>query len=274
MAETDQDSLLGSTIGERLKAAREAKGMSLDDVARHTRIPTRHLEHIERGDWESLPATTYSIGFARSYANTVGLDGPAIGAELREQLGLGSRGTAAPAAYYEPADPSRVPPRSVALIAAALALLLVVGYLIWRSNAVDDSGVDESQIVDAPASTAGPGPAGVPAGAAVPTSGPVVLAATADVWMRISDAEGGAILFERTLKAGESFQVPATARAPQIRTGLPEALRVTVGGAAVPPLGAPATTIANVSLRAADLAARAQPGNATAAPDPVSAPPE
>ena len=269
MAETDQNHLLGSTIGERLKAAREEKGLGLDDVARQTRIPIRHLEHIERGDWESLPASTYSIGFARSYANTVGLDGPAIGAELREQLGVGSRRTASPAAYYEPADPSRVPPRSLALIAAALAVLLVIGYMIWRNNAVDDSGVDESQIVDAPAAPAGPGPLVVPAGAPVPMSGAVVLAATADVWMRISEADGGAVLFERTLKAGESFQVPVTARSPQIRTGLPEALRVTVGGVAVPALGAPATTIANVSLRSADLAARAQP-----AAGPVSPPPE
>lgn len=266
MAETDQNHLLGSTIGERLKAAREEKGLGLDDVARQTRIPIRHLEHIERGDWESLPATTYSIGFARSYANTVGLDGPAIGAELREQLGVGSRKTAAPAAYYEPADPSRVPPRSLALIAAALAALLVIGYMIWRNNAVDDSGVDESQIVDAPVAPAGPGPLAGTAAAPVPTSGPVVLTATADVWMRISEADGGAVLFERTLEAGEAFQVPATARSPQIRTGLPEALRVTVGGVAVPPLGAPATTIANVSLRATDLAAKTQP--------PVSAPPQ
>ena len=75
------------SVGERLRLAREAKGLSLDDVARQTRIPIRHLEHIEREEWDALPATTYSVGFARSYANAVGLDGAAIGAEVREQLG-------------------------------------------------------------------------------------------------------------------------------------------------------------------------------------------
>src|SRR4028118_1190572 len=86
MAET-QDQLLGSTIGERLRAAREDKGISLEDIARQTRIPIRHLQHIERSEWDSLPAATYSVGFARSYANSVGLDGAAVGAELRELLG-------------------------------------------------------------------------------------------------------------------------------------------------------------------------------------------
>jgi cytoskeleton protein RodZ len=35
------------TVGERLRAAREEKGLSLDDIAAQTRIPRRHLESIE-----------------------------------------------------------------------------------------------------------------------------------------------------------------------------------------------------------------------------------
>jgi len=265
MADIDQEQLLGATIGARLKAAREAKGMSLEEIARTTRIPIRHLEHIERSDWEALPAVTYSVGFARSYANFVGLDGPAIGAELREQLGSGAGAAAPPAAYYEPADPSRVPPRSLALITAAAAIMLAIGYMVWRSNALDEGAVDESPIVDAgpaPTQTAvAPGPSAAPA-----ATGPVVLAATADVWMRISDGEGRPKLFEGVLKAGDTYQVPPAAQAPVIRTGLPEALRVTVGGAPVPPLGAPSTTISNVSLRAADLTGRAGPPAAATPP--------
>src|SRR3569833_1032560 len=105
MAEMDQDQMLGTPIGDRLRIAREAKGLSLDDVARQTRIPIRHLEHIEREEWDSLPAITYSVGFVRSYATAVGLDGPAMGAELREQLGA-TRIPGAVTAYYEPADPA------------------------------------------------------------------------------------------------------------------------------------------------------------------------
>ena len=107
------------SIGERLRRAREARGMSLDDVASQTRIPMRHLQHIELEDWDALPAPTYAIGFARNYANAVGLDGPAIAGELRDWIGGPRRRAPAPE-YYEPADPARVPPRSI-VIAAALA---------------------------------------------------------------------------------------------------------------------------------------------------------
>ena len=122
MAEADQDQLLGQSVGERLRVAREAKGLSLDDVARQTRIPVRHLEHIEREEWDALPAITYSVGFARSYANTIDLDGARIGAEVRELLGGARMGGTTAAAYYEPADPARVPPRSLAIAAAAMAI--------------------------------------------------------------------------------------------------------------------------------------------------------
>src|SRR3546814_12542045 len=71
--------------GEQLRKAREACDMSLEDVANRTRIPIRHLQHIENGECDALPAPTYSIGFARSYANVVGLNGSEIGVELRSE---------------------------------------------------------------------------------------------------------------------------------------------------------------------------------------------
>ena len=86
--------------------------MSLDDVASQTRIPMRHLQHIEREEWDALPAPTYAIGFTRNYANAVGLDGPADRHELRDEIG-GPRRRARRAEYYEPADPARVPPKSL-----------------------------------------------------------------------------------------------------------------------------------------------------------------
>jgi cytoskeleton protein RodZ len=271
MADIDQDQLFGSSIGERLRAAREEKGLSLEDIARQTRIPIRHLQHIERGEWEALPAATYSVGFARSYANAVGLDGPAIGTELREQLGVARGGGPAAASYYEPADPARVPPRSLAIAAALLALILVAGYLAWRSNAVEDPPA-EALIVEAePAAPAAPaGQARAPAPAEAAAAGPVVLSATAEVWLRIYEA-GGQRLFEGTMRPGQRYEVPAGAQAPQILTGRPDALQVTVGPTPIPPLGPPERTIADVSLRAADLLARTRAGAPPAASPPPPA---
>lgn len=265
MSEVDPASY--SSIGERLKAAREAKKMSLEEIASTTRIPIRHLQHIENEEWDALPAPTYSVGFARSYANAVGLNGNAIGAELRQQIGTARPAYEAPQSYYEPADPARVPPKSLAIVAGAVAVLLIVGYLVWRSMTV--GSVDESQVVAA-ASEAPPAastPLAQPT-AATPiatASGPVVLTAADEVWFRVSD--GGTSLREGIMKAGDSYEVPATAQAPVIRTGRPQALKVTVGGTEIPPLGAPEQTIDKVSLRAADLVARAQ---APAAPATVA----
>jgi cytoskeleton protein RodZ len=276
MLEMDQDRIPGEPIGERLRIAREAKGLSLDDVARQTRIPVRHLEHIEREEWESLPAITYSVGFVRSYANAVDLDGPALGAELREQLGA-TRIPGAATAYYEPADPARVPPRWIAVAAALLAVLIVAAYLVWRHNAVGDADVIVPPVAEAPpaATSQAPRPA---APAPANASGPVTLTAAEDVWLRIYEAGSPKSIYQGLLKAGQSYQVPATAQAPQIRTGRANVLRVTVGSTAIPPLGPPEKMIKDVSLRPADLVARLQAnpapaGAAPAAPAPAAVPP-
>ena len=272
MAEADQDHLLGQSVGERLRAAREAKKLSLDDVARRTRIPVRHLEHIEREEWDALPAITYSVGFARSYANTIDLDGARVGAEVRELLGGVRHGGTAATAYYEPADPARVPPRSLAIAAAAIAVLLVIAYLVWRNSAVDDGSPADVAITrseEAPAANAAAArPAASPAPAPVAANGPVVLTAVEDVWLKIDQA-GGASLYMGILKAGQSYQVPAGAQGPKLRTARANVLKVSIGGREIPPLGPPETTISNVSLAPADLAARAQGAAAPQASPPA-----
>jgi cytoskeletal protein RodZ len=261
MSDSEEETFDSDSIGSRLKAAREAQGMSLDDVAAKTRVPIRHLHHMEKGEWDELPATTYCVGFARAYATVVGLSPAEIGGELRAQLGAPK--PAAPTSYYEPADPARVPPRWLALVALVIALLLVGGYIYWRSGAVDDSGVDEGQIA-METQPQSPAPLVQPKAAApAPSSGPVVLTATSDVWLRVYEP-GGRKLFENMLKTGEHFEVPPTATRPQILTGRPNALNVTIAGRPIPPLGSPEKTIADVSLLPADLLARAAP--AAAAP--------
>ena len=280
MADVLSSEVYGNPVGERLRAAREEKGLSLDDVARQTRIPIRHLEHIERGEWDALPAITYSVGFARSYANAVGLDGPAVGAELREQLGGVRRDSAGPAAYYEPADPARVPPRSIIIVALILAVLLVGGYLFWRHQAVGNAPTD-AQIADGQTPADQPqgspaqqpkAPAAAPAPQAQPAAtGPVVLSATQDTWMRITDGSNPKALYQGTLKAGQQYQVPATAQAPTVRTGRADAVTVSVGGRAIGPLGPPNKTL-SVSLRPGDLAGRAQPAGPPAPNGPAAAP--
>lgn len=267
MAETDQDHSPDATVGERLRLAREAKGLTLDEIAGQTRIPVRHLQHIETGDWEALPAITYSIGFVRSYGNLVGLDGAALGQEVRQQLGGGGRRAGPTPEYYEPADPARVPPRWLAITALLIGVLLIAGYLVFR-NSLDD-GADVAEPVSAPVQQAAQ-PQQPVQPAQPPAAGqPVTLTAQGELWMRVSDGDRRVV--ERTMAIGESYQVPADLQRPVLRVGKPEAVRITVGQKQIPQIGPSGRPIGNVSLRPEDLVALAS--GAPAAPAQAAPPP-
>lgn len=259
------------TAGERLRAAREAKGLSIEEIASTTRIPTRHLESIETGDWTKLPAPTYSIGFARNYATAIGLDRDEIGDQLRAEMG-NTRPVYQPAELFEPADPKRSMPKGL-VIGALIALALVAIALTWLSNRdlADDSNVaanaDNVALADAGVGTVAAAPA---------VAGPVVITANDAAWIEVKD--GATILKQGELASGQSFEVPATALAPMLTTAKPEALRISVGTADAPAIGPAGQKIANVSLKGADLlkrpagapAAAGAPLAPAAAPAPVA----
>src|SRR5947208_12771756 len=129
------------TVGERLRAAREEKGLSLDDIAAQTRIPRRHLESIETADWDALPAPTYTTGFAKSYASAVGLDRIEIGDQLRAEMG-GQRFAANAAEIYEAADPARTMPKGLVIggVVAVIVLVIVMTWLNSRSLQQPEEG--------------------------------------------------------------------------------------------------------------------------------------
>jgi cytoskeletal protein RodZ len=256
------------TAGERLRLAREAKKLSLEDVAAQTRIPQRHLASIETGDWDNLPAPTYSIGFAKSYASAVGLDRVEIGNQLREEMG-GQRFASTSSDVFEPADPARTMPKGLVLgaIIAVVVLIALMSWLNSRALQPDEPAAANVAATETNAAAPTAAPATAPAAA---TQGPVVLTATAPIWLQVGE-RGGATLFSGTLQPGQTYSVPATATAPVLKTGKPEALSIKVGNAVTSPVGPPATTVSNVSLLPADLlktppTAGASPPTASPAP--------
>lgn len=252
------------STGEQLKRAREAKGLSLDDVASQTRIPIRHLQAIEREDWDALPAPTYAVGFARNYANAIGLDGAAIGLELRERLGGAVRSRAPSPEYYEPADPSRMPPRGIVLGVTLFVGVLIAIYFFWFSS----YNRQDVPALDIPAEGPQAAPA-TPAAAPQAAAGqPVTLTATGEVWLRVTDGPGGPQLYSGNLIAGQTWSVPQGAQHPLIRTSRPQMLRASVGGRDLGPLEPVERAISDVSLLPQDLAARAQANPPPVAPQP------
>jgi cytoskeletal protein RodZ len=147
------------TVGSQLKAGRERLGLSLSDIAAQTRVPTRHLESIEQSDYDALPGQTYTLGFARSYANAVKMDAAAISDALRLELARsGHEGYQAPTQNYEPADPARVPSKTLAWTSAAIAAVVLAAYFIFRSLTLTDAAPADqppaSPVLVKPAATA------------------------------------------------------------------------------------------------------------------------
>ena len=62
------------TVGQILKAAREKRGDTINEIAIHTKIGSRYLSALEEDRYEAFPSETHITGFIRSYAKYLELD--------------------------------------------------------------------------------------------------------------------------------------------------------------------------------------------------------
>jgi cytoskeletal protein RodZ len=62
------------SLGEKLRTAREAKGLNFDQVSRETNIAVRYLEGLETEQFSGFPGEPYIIGFLRNYGAYLDLD--------------------------------------------------------------------------------------------------------------------------------------------------------------------------------------------------------
>lgn len=63
-----------SQVGEQLRLAREARGLSVIDIAQALKLGARQVDALESGEWDILPGNTFVRGFIRNYARIVELD--------------------------------------------------------------------------------------------------------------------------------------------------------------------------------------------------------
>ena len=125
------DLTVHESIADTLRLARQEHGQDLRTVAQVLRIRHTYLEAIENGDFEKLPGTAYAIGFLRTYAEFLGLDGELIverykrevqGAEPKLDL-----------VFPEPVGQNRIPGGAIVLISMVL-LGLAYGGWFYLSN--------------------------------------------------------------------------------------------------------------------------------------------
>lgn len=70
------------SVGNQLKAAREAKQMSVGDIAMALKLGAKQVEALENGNWQSLPGQTFIRGFVRNYARLLQVDPAPLMAQL------------------------------------------------------------------------------------------------------------------------------------------------------------------------------------------------
>ncbi len=254
-------------IGARLRAARERKGLTIDQVASETRIARRHLENIEAGNFEDLPGRTYAVGFARTYAKTIGVDEEEAVSSVREEMDLATvedRYMASSRGTFEPGDPARGPGGRLLYFSIFAVIILLVG-IFFAARAlfapaaempslVEQERQEQQELAQQQAAQRQAQPQAAGAAAADPT-GEVVFTAEGETWVRFYDGEGR-VLREGTLTEGDSFTLPADAQNPQLITGRPDRLAITIGGRPVRKLSTEVETMQDVPISAEALLAR------------------
>jgi cytoskeleton protein RodZ len=207
-------------LGERFRAAREARGLTLSDVSEQLRIRAVYLAAIEEENWPAIGAAVYARGFLRTYARFLGLDPEESVAAFNA-----SSGAAAPASTAPVATPGDGPrpiagPRQglspVIWIASAIAIALVA-YVVYNAmtlsrpgtSAIDASASAVASSSPLPSNSPGPGATDIAAAGA--SASPTVSASpggpnslelhfSSASWLRVS-VDGGASI-EGTFPAG------------------------------------------------------------------------
>lgn len=192
---------MDSGIGASLRDARNRRKIDLSEVEAATQIRIRYLRAIENEQWDVLPGGVYTLGFIRTYASFLGLDG--------ERLADDFRRSEAPVAAGRPA-PAQPPPRSTPgeglprVSARAWAVLISAG-LIAVVVVIGLSGGDEDPVgTDSPRTNraTSPAPAVPPPVLEAKPGVSVRLAATAEVWVCMLDAGGRQLVDGQILETG------------------------------------------------------------------------
>jgi len=114
-----------SSVGDHLRGLREQRGLSLDEIARITRVASRYLEALEANRFSALPAPVFTRGFIRAYCQALG---EAPDTALAQYDGREGTAPARPAPAPAPAPRAKdTEGRSPSAVMVSLVLLIVLG---------------------------------------------------------------------------------------------------------------------------------------------------
>jgi len=232
------------TFGERLKRERELREVSLEEVAKSTRIAARFLQALENEQWDRLPGGVFGRGFVRSIARYLGLSEENLLSEYDLARGESANPPQRPEERI-PSPPKWIPAAATLALVALVAALVFTGRYAWKAYQAHRAQKKSSAIVGLPpavmaqwlpvSSTPLPTPAATSPAATldlrIATASPAHVRVTAD----------GRVAFDSDFQSGES-RIFAAGERPEVTAANSSALLLNLNGQSVAPLAAPSSS--------------------------------
>ncbi len=245
-------------VGEIIRRTRKSYGKSLLDVEKALRIRAQMLEAIEKGDIEKLPGRVYAIGFVRSYAEYLNLDGDiivhlfkiqSVGARPRPEVNM-------PA----PVDDSKIPNIVTSIISTLLAFSLIIFWVTYNQS----KNQEERFIPEVPEElskndltleiiTQDPeqdietiNPETMKPAVTIFNGPEIAISVNENSWVQIKNANGKTIL-SKVLKKGQYYSVPDE-EGLVMNTGNAGGISIILNGKSLKPLGKKAEVVKNIPL--------------------------
>ncbi len=243
------EALAEENVGEALRRTRIYYKKTLADVEIALRVRASQIDAIEKGDMNALPGRVYAIGFVRSYAEYMQLDGAKVVELFKAQYMDGNAKAAL--SFPVPASETKLP--SIWIATLCLVLLSGLVLILKGGNQNDRSFVETIEDVpddiiarvsrdiitkppqEAMDSTVFSSVENMSEGDAIPQKTGIVLNILGDSWIEIKN-DAGDILVSNILTEGDEYFVPDS---PGLSMSLGNAanVEILVGGLALKPLG-------------------------------------
>jgi cytoskeletal protein RodZ len=137
-----------SSVAQQLHQAREARHLTVEQVADITKIRSDHVRAIEDGNFDVFSAPVYIRGFVRTYSTLLKLDVQQVMAELDAELGQNKKFAEPPPLSDSPRtlldmvmlQLSKVDWRKAVAVLGIVVLcgLVLLGITIWRHYRTSD----------------------------------------------------------------------------------------------------------------------------------------
>lgn len=277
-------------VGEELRDARIALGVSVEEAATQLKINKRYILALEEGRVKDLPGAAYAVGFVRSYATALGLDADEAVRRFRDVSGVAVT-KSGDLVFPEPVPNRAIPTGILAAIGAALAIGAYVAWFNWSGGGdrvVDavpplppslEKAANEGQALRSAREATGQAEAQAPAPPPPPVVAPappppapaidpdkprIIIRARGEAWVQVRDNAANRTVVDRVLREGERLEIPNRAGF-VLTTGKAENLDLLLDGQTIDAFGGPGVR-RNIPLEADKL--RPPPAPAAAPPTP------